>query len=60
MPFIHDLIRHIEIGRDYIHVVAGTDSFFLFLNLHLVKVCDFPLDGLNGFGLVDTADSAIS
>ena len=39
--------------------IAGTDGFLLFLNLHLVKVCDFPLNRLNGFALVDTADMEI-
>ena len=40
-------------SRTYIHVVPGTDSLFLFLNLHGVKVCDFSLDGFDGLGLVN-------
>ena len=39
-------------GQD-VHVVPGTDSLFLLLNLHGVKVCDLPLDGFDGLGLVD-------
>ena len=33
--------------------------FFLFLDFHFVKVGDFPLDCLYGFGLVDTVDMQI-
>ena len=40
-------------SRTDIHVVPGTDSLFLFLNLHGVKVCDLPLDGFDGLGLVN-------
>ena len=39
-------------GQD-VHVVPGTDSLFLLLNLHGVKVCDLPLDGFDGLGLAD-------
>ena len=42
-----------KVAGEYIHVVPGTDSLFLFLNLHSIKVCDFPFDGFDGLGLVD-------
>ena len=45
--------------RDNIHVIAGTDGFFLFLDFHFVKVCNLALDCLYGFGLVDTVDMQI-
>ena len=39
-------------GQDF-HVVPGTDSLFLLLNLHGIKVCYLPFDGFDGLGLVD-------
>ena len=48
-----------KVGRNYIHIVAAADCLFLFLDFHTVKVGDFPLDCLYGFGLVDTVDMQI-
>ena len=45
--------------RDNIHVIAAAYRFLLFLDFHFVKVGDFPLDCLYGFGLVDTVDMQI-
>ena len=42
-----------KVAGENVHVVPGTDSLFLLLNLHGVKVCDFSLDGLDSLGLVD-------
>ena len=42
-----------KVAGEDIHVVPGTDSHFLLLNLHGIKVCDLPLDGFDGLGLVD-------
>ena len=48
-----------EIGRKDVHVVAGTDSLFLFFDLHLVEVGDLHLDGLDSLCLIDGADMKI-
>ena len=48
-----------KVGRDNIHVIAAAYRFLLFLDFHFVKVGDFPLDCLYGFGLVDTVDMQI-
>ena len=57
MQFVQQLFGILAVGGkvagEYIHVVPGTDSLFLFLNLHGVKVCDFSLDGFDGLGLVN-------
>ena len=48
-----------EIGRDDVHIVAGADRFFLFLNLHLVEVGDLHLDALDCLRLVNRPDMKI-
>ena len=57
MQFVQQLFGILAVGGkvagQYIHVVPGTNSFFLLLNLHGIKVCDFPFDGFDGLGLVD-------
>ena len=45
-----------KVGRDNVHVVSGTDSLFLFLDLAAVQVGDFPLDRLDGLYLVHRLD----
>ena len=45
-----------EVGRQNVHVVACAHGFFLFLHLHFVDVADFPLDRLDGLGLVNRLD----
>ena len=42
-----------QVARDDVHIIPGTDSLFLFLDLHLVQVGDFPLHILDGGHLVD-------
>ena len=41
-----------EVGGDDVHVVPGTDRLFLLLDLALVQIRDFPLDGLDGADLI--------
>ena len=57
MQFVQQLFGILAVGGKVagqdIHVVPGTDSLFLLLNLHGIKVCDFSLDGFDGLGLVD-------
>ena len=57
MQFVQQLFGILAVGGkvagEYIHVVPGTDSLFLLLNLHGIKVCYLPLDGFDGLGLVD-------
>ena len=48
-----------KVGRDNFHIIAGADSLFLFLNLHLVEVGDLHLDALDGLRLVDGADMEV-
>ena len=48
-----------KVGRDYVHIVAAADCLFLLLNLHAVKVGDFPLDRLDRFVVVDTLNVQI-
>ena len=48
-----------EIGRDDVHIVAGADRLFLFLNLHLVEVGDLHLDALDCLRLVNRPDMKI-
>ena len=45
-----------KVGRDNVHVVSGTDSLFLFLDLAAVQIGDFPLDRLDGLYLVHRLD----
>ena len=42
-----------KVAGEDIHVVPGTNSFFLLLNLHGIKVSDFSFNRLDGLGLVD-------
>ena len=57
MQFVQQLFGILAVGGkvagEDIHVVPGTDSLFLFLNLHSIKVCYLPLDGFYGLGLVN-------
>ena len=41
-----------KIGGNDVHVISGTDSFFLLLNLALVQIGDGALDGLDGADLI--------
>ena len=45
---------HFSTNSDTLGIVTASNCFFLFLNLHLVKVSDFALNGLDCFRLVDT------
>ena len=36
-----------QVRRDNVHVIAGTHSLFLFLDLGTIEIGDFPLDGLD-------------
>ena len=42
-----------EVRGNDVHVIAGTDSLLLFLDLGTVKLRDGVLDGLDGSGLVN-------
>jgi hypothetical protein len=42
-----------KVCRDYVHVITGAHCFFLLLDLHRIKVCQFPFNHLYGFRLVD-------
>ena len=57
MQFVQQLFGILAVGGkvagEDIHVVPGTDSLFLFLNLHGIKVSDFSFNRLDGLGLVD-------
>ena len=57
LQFIQQLFGILAVGGkvagEDIHVVPGTDSLFLLLNLHGIKVCYLPLDGFDGLGLVN-------
>ena len=48
-----------KVGRDNFHIVAGSYSLFLFLNLHLVEVGDLHLNALDGLRLIDGADMEV-
>ena len=48
-----------EIGRDDVHIVAGADCLFLFLNLHFVEIGDLRLDALDCLRLVNRPDMKI-
>ena len=48
-----------KVGGDDVHIVAGTDSFLLFLNLHLVQIGNLGLDALDGLSLINGADMKI-
>ena len=41
-----------KVRGDDVHVITGTDSFLLFLNLGLVQIGDGSLDGLDGADLI--------
>ena len=57
LQFFQKRLRIFAIGskvrRDNVHVIAGTHSLFLFLNLGTVKLGDGSLDGLNRRSLVN-------
>ena len=57
MQFVQQLFGILAVGGkvagEDIHVVPGTDSFFLLLNLHGVKVGNLPFNRLDSLGLVD-------
>ena len=57
LQFVQQLFGVLAVGGkvagEDVHIVPGTDSLFLFLNLHGIKVGDFSLDGLDSLGLVD-------
>ena len=57
MQFVQQLFGILAVGSkvagEDIHVIPGTDSLFLFLNLHGIKVCYLPFDGFDSLGLVD-------
>ena len=48
-----------KIGRDNVHVIAGSDGFFLLVNLHFVKVCDFSFYGFDCLRLIDAFDMQV-
>ena len=48
-----------QIGRDYIHVISGADSLFLFLDFAAVQVGDFTFHRLDGLHLVHRLDVQI-
>ena len=43
-----------QIRGKNVHIIAGTDGLFLFFNLHFIQVGDFPLNVLDGGGLVNS------
>ena len=45
-----------KVGRDDIHIEPFTHRFFLRVDLHTVKVGDFPLDRLDRLVLIHTSD----
>ena len=57
LQLFEERLRILAIGckvtRDDVHVVAGPDSFFLFLDLGPIKLRDRMLDGLDGLKLRD-------
>ena len=57
LQFVQQLFGVLTVGGkvagEDIHVVPGTHSLFLLLNLHGVKVCYLPFDGFDGLGLVN-------
>ena len=57
MQFVQQLFGILAVGSkvagEDIHVVPGTYSLFLLLNLHGIKVSDFSFNRLDGLGLVD-------
>ena len=60
LQLLEERLRILTVGskvtRDDVHIVAGPDSFFLFLDLGPVKFRDRMLDGLDGLRLVDGLD----
>ena len=45
-----------KVGRDDVHVISGTDSFFLFLDFAAVQIGDFSLHRLDGLDLIHRLD----
>lgn len=41
-----------KVGGNNFHIIDGTHSFFLLLNLHTVEVGNLSLNGFNGFPMV--------
>ena len=56
LKLLQELFRLIavggKVGRYDIHIIPGADSFFLFFNLHFIKVGNFAFDGLDGLDLI--------
>ena len=57
LQFIQQLFGILAVGGkvagQYIHIVPGTNSLFLLLNLHGIKVGNLPFNRLDSLGLVD-------
>ena len=49
----------IQIRRDNIHIISGTNCFFLLLNFHPVNICNLCFYQLNRFHLVNGLDMKI-